>query len=79
MTVTKTDKLFFFPRARGGENPAGVTVSKRSELPSGDFRITEYRWGPASLWFVDDDAFDDDEREEAYEAFVFGKVTEVAG
>lgn len=52
----------------GAAHPAGITVSKRQKLPDGDFRITEYCWGGVSLWFVDGDAFTDDERQEAYVA-----------
>lgn len=62
--------LFFFNRLAAPEHPSGITVSKRSTLPKGDFRITEYSWGADSLWFVDDDKFSDDERRRAYEAFV---------
>jgi hypothetical protein len=55
--------------------PAGVTVSKRSILPCGDFGITEWLWGPTVLWFVDDDEFTDDERQAAYEAFLVWVTT----
>lgn len=59
---------YFFPRLADGGNPAGITVSKRPELPPGDFRLTEYSWPDGvDLWFVDDDNFTDDERQLAYE------------
>lgn len=62
--------ICFFERLTEPEAPGGITVSKRSELPSGDFQITEYYWGEASLWFIDDDQFTDDERQESYELWV---------
>jgi len=62
--------VYFFPREKDGDNPAGVTVSKRANLPRGDFGVTEYSWGELSLWFVDAHKFTADEREAAYRAFV---------
>lgn len=54
---------YFWPRMG---NPAGITVTKRTKLPEGDFGITEYTWGNTSLWFLNDDKFNADERQEAY-------------
>ncbi len=51
-----------FKRMKDGNNPAGITVSKKPKLPRGDFGITEYSWGPLTLWFVDKDRFSADER-----------------
>ncbi len=61
--------FYFFVRAGGVGHPAGVTVSKCSKLPDGDFRITEYCWGDVPLWFIDADEFSADERQDAYEQF----------
>lgn len=62
-------KYHFFNRAKDKNGPAGITVSKRDSLPSGDFQITEYVWKNVwenvTLWFVDQDKFTADEREEA--------------
>lgn len=61
--------IHFFNRAGSYGRPAGITVSKRHELPSGEFGITEYTWGNVSLWFVDDDHFTADERQFAYNIY----------
>jgi len=61
--LTESVRFYFWPRQ--GE-PAGITVTKRDSLPDGDFGITEYCWGDASLWFLDADEFTADERQEAY-------------
>lgn len=58
--------FYFHKRLADGDTPAGYTVSKKSELPNGDFRITEYKWPDANLWFVDEDEFDADERQDVY-------------
>lgn len=50
--------------------PAGFTVSRRAELPAGDFGITEYSWGDMALWFLDADEFTADERQEVADAIV---------
>lgn len=60
---------FHYRAAAGPDEPAGITVSKKRNLPEGDFRITEYIWGAVTLWFVNDDKFTPDERQAAYEAF----------
>ena len=65
-------RVWFHPRAKSAGCPAGWTVSRRADLPDGDFGITEYAWGPVSLWFVDGDEFTDDERDAVYRSFVFG-------
>ncbi len=68
-TADKRGRFYFFPR--GGDNP-GLTVTKRDELPEGDFGITEYTWsdwGYATLWFVDADEFTANERQAAYRAY----------
>ncbi len=58
---------YYSERAACGDDPAGLTVSKQSQLPDGDFHLTEYCWGRVSLWFVDADEFTADERQNAYE------------
>ncbi len=61
-------KFYYFERQADGDDPAGVTVSKREKLPEGDFRITEYSWfGTISMWFVAADNFTRNERELALE------------
>lgn len=65
-------EVYFYPRAATDTVPAGMTVSKQSTIPKGDFRITEYSWGPHTLWFVDDDKFTADERQAALEGFLKG-------
>ena len=67
--------FWFHDRMADGADPAGITVSKREELPHGDFRITEYTWGGVTLWFVDADEFTPDERQAAYEAFVISMAS----
>jgi len=62
--------VYFYPRQAHGENPAGITVSKRDALPAGEFGITEYLWGGVTLWFVDQDECTADERQSAYYAFL---------
>lgn len=62
--------IYFIARSASANDPGGYTVSKRAELPKGDFRITEYCWGRTSLWFVDEDKFTPDERRAAYRSFV---------
>lgn len=47
-----------------------TTVSKTDPLPSGDFRLTEYCWGPVSLWFIDSQRFTPAERQAAYFGFL---------
>jgi hypothetical protein len=49
--------------------PGGMTVSKTAALPEGDFGITEYTWGPTTLWFIDQQEFTADEREFAYHGY----------
>lgn len=63
-------KYYLFPRRAWRDDPAGITVSKNPELPVGDFRITEYKWGRVSLWFVDLDKFTASERNAAYTNYV---------
>ncbi len=58
----------FHVREPVGDVPGGLTVSRHGKLPEGDFGITEFQWGSFVLWFVDDDNFTDDERQECYEA-----------
>lgn len=62
-------RVWFHDRVADGANPAGITVSRNEQLPGGDFGLTEYCWGPVSLWFVDDDGFDADSRECAYRSW----------
>jgi len=62
--------FYFYEREEDGGVPAGLTVSKRENLPDGDFRITEHTWPSLTLWFLDDDEFSADEREGAYRAFL---------
>ena len=59
-------KFFYFERQQVGPNPAGVTVSKTAELPSGVFQLDEFCWPDATLWFITDQEFTADERQEAY-------------
>ena len=66
--------VYFYPRKAYRGDPAGITVSKRSMLPDGEFGITEYAWGNVSLWFVNEDEFSADERQSAYYAFCFGET-----
>jgi hypothetical protein len=62
-------QVWFHQRLADGETPAGCTVSRQEKLPDGDFRITEYEWPLATLWFVDSDKFTSDERQAAYVAY----------
>lgn len=48
-------------------DPGGETVSKNAKLPEGDFGITEFIWPDMNLWFVDEDEFTEDEREEVHD------------
>ena len=67
------DKIYFLEREADGACPAGFTISKHPELPSGDFSITEYTWPNGTvLWFIDDDKFTADGRDTAYKAFITG-------
>lgn len=68
--VADEEGFFFFPRNTDGDVPAGVTVSRKKQLPKGDFRITEYSWGQIVLWFVTAHKFTADERERAYDLWV---------
>lgn len=65
-------KFYFFYRNAHHGDPAGVTVSKKPELPDGEFQLTEYVWqshGYVSLWFIDDDKFTANQRNAAYKAY----------
>ena len=62
-------KFYLFEREPNGEDPGGITVSKKAELSKEDFDIDEHVWGDVSLWFVRDDEFNDDERQLVYEVF----------
>ncbi len=64
----KNGRFYFYPRSAAHNAPAGMTVSKLSKLPEGDFRITEYTWGDTTLWFIDKDLFTAGERNEAFHA-----------
>lgn len=59
--------VVFIPRQRDGDNPGGLTVSKNVRLPEGEFQLDSYKWGSVTLWFVHDDNFTADERQQAYE------------
>tara|TARA_Y100000034_G_scaffold6676_1_gene7347 strand:- start:6529 stop:6798 length:270 start_codon:yes stop_codon:yes gene_type:complete len=61
--------VHFHTRLADGNCPAGTTVSKKAQLPAGDFRITEYCWGKVTLWFVDADQFTADQRQASYLAY----------
>ncbi len=63
-------KVFFHPRKASPRCTSGFTVSKRKQLPKGDFGITDFSWGSLSLWFIDKDKFTADERQAAYLSFV---------
>ncbi len=63
-------KFHFFERKADSETEAGWTVSKKPELPNGDFQITAFHWPNITLWFVDKDKFDIDERQYAYYALL---------
>lgn len=64
-------KVWFHERMATPEDgdPGGVTVSRKKDLPEGDFRITKYSWRDAVLWFVDSDRFTESERQGVYRAF----------
>lgn len=64
---------YFHKRISDSETPAGFTVTKSPELPEGNFRITEYSWPDLTLWFLDEDEFNADERQEAYMAVILSK------
>ena len=66
--------FYYFPRAEYKGDPAGITVSKKPNLPPGDFDITEYCWSDATLWFVDADKFTSGERQLAYEGAALAVV-----
>ena len=66
--MSEPPRVWYHFRAAEGDAPAGITVSKTARLPDGDFGLTEYRWGPTELWFVDGDGFTADERQAAYES-----------
>lgn len=68
---TMATKYYFFPRLDHDNSIIAVTVSKKVKLPKGDFQIDEYMWGKATLWFVTEDKFNADERQDAYEAFLY--------
>lgn len=63
--LMKKGRFYFYERAAHGDCPSGLTVSKSPTLPDGDFRITEHIWPNVTLWFIADDNFTADEREEA--------------
>lgn len=65
-----SQNIWFHNRQADGRTSAGITVSRSETLPDGDFRITEYEWPLATLWFVDRDEFTADERQWAYVAIV---------
>jgi len=62
-------KFYYFERQAHGTDSAGVTVSKTETLPSGDFQVDEFCWPDVSLWFIADQSFSADERQEAYRRF----------
>jgi hypothetical protein len=62
--------FYFHKRIADDKTPAGLTVSKHSNLPEGDFGITEYVWPDKVLWFLDRDEFNADERQSAYLEFM---------
>lgn len=64
----------YFERQADGETPAGFTVSKKPDLPEGDFRITEFSWNNLSLWFIDADRFTADERQNSYREFLLWRA-----
>ena len=61
--------IYFSERLPTGDDPGGVTVSKHTPLPDGDFKITEYIWPDVTLWFVDNDKFSAVQMEAARSAF----------
>jgi len=63
-------KISFFLREKTEHVPKGITVSRKPELPKGNFKITEYHWGSTSLWFIDKDNFTADERESVYQDLI---------
>ena len=65
-----SQRFTFTRRLPQGDVPGGFTVHKTALPTSGDFTIQEYIWGDLALWFVEDDEFSDDERQEAYELFL---------
>lgn len=69
-----TRGFWFHDRMETPEAPAGITVSKREKLPDGDFLLTEYCWGSVSLYFVDADEFNADERQAAYHTYLYESI-----
>lgn len=65
--MIRIGRFYYWRRLPEPGIPGGVTVSKRPDLPAGDFRLTEYTWPEAglTLWFIDDDDFTESERLEA--------------
>ena len=73
-------RYYFFPRmADKLDCPAGITVSKKSVLPNGDFRLDEYIWPDINfaLWFVAADNWTAEEREEAIREFKLTMLTAI--
>ena len=56
----------YFVRQADGGNPAGVTVSKVTPLPAGDFQLDEYLLDGFALWFVESQEFTELERKLAF-------------
>ena len=69
--------FYFFEREVTEDCEAGFTVSKKADLPEGDFSITEYSWHYNKLWFVDKDEFTANERQAAYLAILQGQLSTV--
>ena len=68
--MKKKKGFYFHTRIESEMHPGGYTVSKNKDLPKGDFVITEYSWPSFDLYFVEEDNFTADERQEAALVFV---------
>ena len=67
-------QVYYFQRGVTDDCEAGLTVTRQSKLPDGDFIIDEYCWGDFKLWFVADDDFTADEREACRAALLCGEA-----
>lgn len=66
-------RIYFHTRLATPTAPAGITVSRHKRLPGGcDFTITEYTWGAVSLWFVESECWNADDRQAAHDAYIEG-------
>ena len=70
------DRIYFHERQPREGDPGGVTVTKRGKLPVGDFQLNDSKWpallglGDITMWFVSQDEFTPEEREQAFEVML---------